>query len=108
MNQCDTVEKSPDWDMEDLVKVCPGTRHCKMGIIPALLALPALWMTVKTAKEMTRQSLPCPCLDTLTSPCPHQRVSLHSCPSADGDLLLWAVSFIKHTYSFTQMQHMFS
>ena len=75
MNQCDMVEKSPDWDMEDLVKVCPGTRHCKMGIIPALLALPALWMTVKTAKEMTCQSLPCPCLDTLTSPRPPAHTS---------------------------------
>ena len=28
MNQSDMVEKSLDWDMEDLVKVCPGTRHC--------------------------------------------------------------------------------
>lgn len=75
MNQCDMVEKSPDWDMEDRVKVCPGTRHCEMGIIPAFPALPALWMTVKTAGEKTCGSLPSPCLDTLASPRPRAHTS---------------------------------
>lgn len=90
MTQCDMVEKSLDWDMEALVKVCPGTRHCEMGIIPAFPALPALWMTVRTAEEMTCESLPSlPGYPPLSQAlCPHQQASLHSCPSAEGDLLL--------------------
>ena len=45
MKQCAMVEKALDWALEDLIKVCPGTSHCEMGIIPALPALPALGIT---------------------------------------------------------------
>ena len=48
MNHCDMVEKSLDWGLEDLIKVCPGTSHCEKWVIPASPALPALWMTVET------------------------------------------------------------
>lgn len=45
MDHCNMVEKSLDWGLEDLIKVCPGSSHWEVGIIPALPALPALWVS---------------------------------------------------------------
>ena len=89
MNQSDMVEKSLDWDMEDLVKVCPGTRHC--GNNTCFSCFTGLVDDCEDCRgnDMLKSPLSLPGYPPLSQgPCPQQQVSLHSRPSADGDLLL--------------------